>query len=228
MLWHLAARGAATHDEMLEDVCCALRWVLASRATLAHAGPAAAPSSDSPPPPLPPLVFGGYSSGAHVAVSLLQRPQLLTAHGLPPPPELCAGVLLLSGVLGTRLTQPATSFLSPHLTDLVVTTAFGSAGAKALPSPVHEAERSPALPHLLLGCVHEVFGLPAVEAAFNDVMFCSRELAARLQARGVPAELIEVPSDHWFVLGSKELQAALRGALCERGWPATTAARATG
>ena len=229
LAWYFAARGAATHDDMLEDVCTALKWVLANRATTlsqaapaadgCHAAAAAASAASSSPPPT--LVFGGYSSGAHVAVSLLQRPELLAASELPPPSELCSGVLLLSGVLGTRLTQPRTSAASPALTDIILRACWGSTAAAALPSPVHSAERSPPLPHLLLGCEHEVFGLPLVEAAMNDVLFCSREFTRRLVARGVSAELVEVRSDHWFVLGSKVLHDALMQALCVRGWPNT-------
>jgi acetyl esterase/lipase len=228
LVWHLAARGAACHDDMLDDVCTALKWVLANRSALAQAAPTAAPTdgaagsgSDfgSSADMLPPLVFGGYSSGAHVATSLLQRPALLAARGLPPPAELCDGVLLLSGVLGTRLTAPRTSPLAPALSNLILFTAFGVKAAAALPSPVHDVERSPRLPHLLLGCKHEVFGLPLVEAAFYDVLFCSREVTRRLQALGVPAELHELPSDHWFMLGSAALHEALAAALRDRRWP---------
>ena len=93
LLWHWLARGAASHEQMVDDVASALRWVRAHRADLVVA-------PGMPPPPK--LVFGGYSSGAHVAACLLQRPGVCAARGLPPPSELCDGVLLLSGVLGTR------------------------------------------------------------------------------------------------------------------------------
>ena len=228
LVWRLAARGAACHDDMLDDVCSSLKWVLANRSALAlaQAAPTAAPTdgsagsgSGSGLGVLPPLVFGGYSSGAHVATSLLQRPALLAARGLPPPAELCDGVLLLSGVLGTRLTAPRTSPLAPALSNLILFTAFGVKAAAALPSPVHDVERSPRLPHLLLGCKHEVFGLPLVEGAFYDVLFCSREVTRRLRALGVPAELHELPSDHWFMLGSAALHEALAAALRDRRWP---------
>ena len=142
--WRLAARGSAKHAEMHEDGCDALKWVLANRAALA--------------PPTAKLVFGGYSSGAHVALSLLQRPKLFAAHGLPAPHALCDGVLLLSGVLGTRLTCESKDkpLLSPGLTDTIAKLCFGVAGAAALPSPVHDVDSSPDLPHLLIGCEHEV------------------------------------------------------------------------
>jgi hypothetical protein len=175
LAWHALARGAATHEQMVEDVASALLWVRAHRAELV-AAPGAAPPAK--------MVFGGYSSGAHVAMCLLQRPDLLAARGLPPPAELCDGVLLLSGVLGTRLTCDAAAAPrgAPALTNGLSRLFFGAAAAEALPSPVHDVTASPTLPHLLICCEHEVFGLPLLEAAFS-VYFASREMAARLARR---------------------------------------------
>ena len=202
LLWLALARGAASYDDMLADVALALRWTLVHRTELSV--PRCAPPAR--------LVFGGYSSGAHVAATLLQRPAALAAHGLPPPQSLCDGVLLLSGVLGVRSScvQREAPPLSPRLTDAIVALVFGRAAvaAAAVPSPVHTAELAPALPHPLVGCEHEVFGLPLVEAAMR-VLFCSREFARRLAARGVRCRLVEVRSDHWSVLGSRALSDAL-------------------
>lgn len=202
-LWSWAAAGAATHADMMDDVASALLWVREHRSELA-----AAPNQ----PPQGKLIFGGYSSGAHVAACLLQRPRLLKERGLPPPTELCDGVLFLSGVLGTRLTcAPSAAPLgAPALTDAILASVvFGADAAAALPSPVHDVDASPALPHLLVCCAHEVFGLPVVEAAMG-VFFASREFSRRLTQRGVAATLVEVESDHWFVLGSEGLAQALR------------------
>ena len=175
--WHMLARGGATHDEMVDDVASALLWVRANRAKLV-AYPSAAPPSK--------MVFGGYSSGAHVAACLLQRPDLLAARGLPPAGELCDGVLFISGVLGTRLTCGANVAprCAPALTNAISQLVFGPDAAVTLPSPVHDVKLSPALPHLFVCCEHEMFGLPVVEAAFS-VYFASREMATRLAKRWV-------------------------------------------
>jgi acetyl esterase/lipase len=175
LAWHPLARGAATHEQMIDDVASALLWVRAHRTELV-AAPGAAPPAK--------MVFGGYSSGAHVAMCLLQRPDLLAARGLPPPAELCDGVLLLSGVLGTRLTCGAAAAPqgAPALTNSVSRMVFGATAAEALPSPVHDVAASPTLPHLLVCCEHELFGLPLLEEGMS-VYFATREMAARLARR---------------------------------------------
>jgi hypothetical protein len=100
LAWHPLARGAATHEQMIDDVASALLWVRAHRTELV-AAPGAAPPAK--------MVFGGYSSGAHVAMCLLQRPDLLAARGLPPPAELCATACssyLASSALASRVVPP--------------------------------------------------------------------------------------------------------------------------
>lgn len=147
LLLHLLARGAATHDEMLDDVMTALHWVRAQRSLGGGR-----------------IIFGGYSSGAHVAASLLQRPDLLKARGLPPPDQLCGAVFLLSGCLG--ITPLGEKRRWPTVGELLCRAIFGREAAAALPSPVETAERAPAVPHLLVGCRHEVFGLPLLRFFF--------------------------------------------------------------
>ena len=108
-----------------------------------------------------------------MASSLLQRPDVLTAHKLPSRvPELCDGVLMLSGVLGTRPTT-AVADAPQWMTNAVNALVWGDA---ALPSPLHtvlelaETKRALTLPpHLLLGCKHEVFGLRVL-----DLYFCAK------------------------------------------------------
>ena len=70
---------SSTPDLLLDDVLVALRWVAAHHATL-HA-PGGAPATR--------LVFGGYSSGAHVAATLLQRAELQPAAALAARPSPC-------------------------------------------------------------------------------------------------------------------------------------------
>lgn len=234
LVWQHLARGAATFGMMMEDVCQALKWVRAHRDELGPTAPPATYSAwgrlpgragaEAEKPPLQSkVVFGGYSSGGHVAISLLHRPELLAKQSLPPPTELCDGVLLLSGLLGTSLSCPPAEAprLAPRLTDAITRLVFGGAAAAELPSPVHEAgaeagaaaaSRSPPLPHVFIDCAHEVFGLPLIEKALG-VYFCGREMHRRLRARGVTSTHLEVNSDHWRVLRSKPLVAALRKAL---------------
>lgn len=200
------SRGAATYDDMLDDVSRALAWVRTNRDRLV------APSQR--------LVFGGYSSGAHVASTLLTRPDVLAARGVPAPKQWCDGVILLSGVLGVRPGAPLSTSASwaAGLPGLIVRNVFGKEAAASLPSPVHMISQQLPLPHLLIYCEHEVFNLQPIERAMG-VMFCSEMYGAALKARGVDALMLPVQSDHWAVLNSKGFASALHTAFRERRWP---------
>lgn len=86
----VTARGSASLDDMVDDVATAIAWV--------HKHPDKIfprPADQSRQ-----VVFGGYSSGGHVAATLLQRsPAYFQTHGLPPPHDMFAGILYISGVL---------------------------------------------------------------------------------------------------------------------------------
>jgi acetyl esterase/lipase len=204
LVWALAARGAATHDEMMDDVASALVWVRTHQQELLPPGTQQAPAVQ---------LFGGYSSGGHVAVCLLQAPEKLKQWGLPSPAAGFDGVLLLSGVLGTRSIPPLPACTSAKFaTDGLKSLLFGGDGATSMPSPLHIPERSPRVPHLLVHCKHEVFGLPLIEPALSHLL-CTEAYAAALRARGVPTRVESVASDHWFVLSSAALRDVLRRAL---------------
>ena len=195
-----------------------------------------------------PLFFGGYSSGSHVAASLLQRRDLLASRGLSKDSDadgytgdakpsnkgdcvrmeqICDGVVMVSGLLPARSSPvvlssdpsesqsqsqsklglksksqsqqqpqslvskgmvPATKSatndtvvpsdnLPRWLTDAVMKTVFGNEVAN-IPSPLHG---SPSmilrLPHLLIGCKHEVFGIN-----WLDVFFCWGDFCTMLKS----------------------------------------------
>lgn len=200
---HPLAKGAATHEEMLQDVASALKWVRSNKSLVSNR-----------------LVFGGYSSGAHVAAALLTRPDVLAAKGLPAADKLCDGVLLLSGVLGVRdgpPLPPVDARWARQVPHLIMRLVFAEAAA-TLPSPVHCIRDAPALPHLLIFCEHELFNLQPIERSMG-IMFSSETYAAQLTARGIKVKQITVHSDHWAVLDSAGFRQALRAAFVESRWP---------
>lgn len=204
LAWALASNGAATHDEMMDDVASALVWVRNHQQELL-------PPGTQQPPAV--QLFGGYSSGGHVAVSLLQAPEKLQQWGLPSLAAGFDGVLLLSGVLSTRSTPPLPACMPAKIaTAGLKSLTFGRDGAMSLPSPLHTPERTPPVPHLLVHCKHEVFGLPIIEPALSHLL-CTEAYAAALRARRVSTRVESVESDHWFVLSSTALQDVLRQAL---------------
>ena len=174
----MGGRNDATLPDMWDDVTDALVWL--QKSDLLHEKQ---------------FIFGGYSSGGHVAATLLHRPHLWRAKGL----ELTRldGVLYLSAVLAVEQWNDHSMWLA----NLIRTTVFGNA---VLPTPLHEVQSGqrapPKIPHLLIGCRHEVFGLP-----YMDVLFASAPYAQQ-----VGGKYVAVESDHWRVLNSRALAEALR------------------
>ncbi|GMH66562.1 hypothetical protein TrRE_jg7005 [Triparma retinervis] len=163
------------------------------------------------------VVLGGYSSGGHVLTSLLERPDILKKKNLPKIPDLCNGVLLLSGVLGT---EPSGGSKKPRwFTDMVVKSVWGL-DADKVPSPVHKMlshkpnskARDP--PYLLVGCGSETFGIPLL-----DAFFCRDDYAAAVERAGGKADTVTVKANHWTVLECDDLFNKLREKFVEEGWP---------
>lgn len=217
VLLALGQRGAADFETMLHDTSDALCWVQRHRdSDILRNFPSSGQSnscmeekkesdSNHKEGGQQTLVFGGYSSGGHVAATLMQRPHLFAQKGLPAPDKFCDGALFISGVLAVR--PPATTTTTSTTTwctDLVTTLAFGKSGAANLPSPLDGIHKQPKVPHLLIGCEKEVFGIE-----WMDVFFCSRAFCDSLTKRKVPAKFVEVQSDHWNILSSKSLSNVL-------------------
>ena len=223
LLVELGGIGAATYDEMQRDVVDALAWCQAHEGRLRLAR--GLPASESKRL----FIFGGYSSGGHVAATVSQTPRLWEERGLDLPHVHCDAMLYISAVLATRYdddavpragaaASPATSPGTPSggspsptpapptwLVDQIVRAVFGGAAAATLPSPLHACARSPAVPHAFLGCEREAFGLTWLDAFFAGPACC-----AALTARGVASRCAAVRSDHWSILNSHELSFALR------------------
>ena len=158
------------------------------------------------------FVFGGYSSGGHVAATVLQNPTLWTDQNLAKPRIHCDSILYISPVLATRaydaILRAAPAFLwSPPspiwLTGSVVRAVFGHVTGQ-VPSPIHTYDRSPRVPHVFIGCKNEMFGL-----TWLDTFFCSSDYNGLLNGMGIESRYRTVRSDHWNILSSAELKVVL-------------------
>jgi len=220
--WALLASGAATHDEMLDDVARALAWVHSSEAELV--GDIVGHRELSPlEPARPKRVLGGYSSGGHLVVSLLQRPEKLKQWGLPHEAAGFDGIFLISGVLATRSAAPLPALRSARALTWLVTRGvfgFGDDGGSALPSPLHGSMSSLAcVPWLLLHCKHEAFAIGLIEDALSHLL-CTPQFGEALKASHISVRNEAVESHHWAILGSNQLREALRTVLLlEQSWP---------
>ena len=228
-LWWYSAPGAS-HEEMVDDGARAVRWVLdhRDRDELGRLGEKR-------------LVFGGYSSGAHVAATLLahnddwwkavdSRPD---AHGIRvygPPRNWCDAALFLSGVFGPlsaavtapRTTQRASAATRAGVAGLI---AFflGDEGGRALPSPVAAAQtgemsrRTVVLGGVgacvLIGCEREFFGVRVLEAGATELL-AAHAFEEALRRAGVAVRAVRLPRDnHWTMPASADFLAALRAEL---------------
>lgn len=185
-LWLRAVgQDAASFLDMQSDVEQAIGWIQENKSCLCS-------KKDIP------IYFGGYSSGAHVAVTVLQRSRSLS--------QFFQGIVLISGVLAVRPEALPTADLHHHyprwLTDLLLRIVFGPKDSQTIPSPISNS--IPPLPHFILGCEHEVWGLPLL-----DVFFCSRAYVNKARQHGIPVYYQEIPSDHWWILSHPQLPQTL-------------------
>ena len=96
-----SARGSATLNDMVDDVATAIAWVEQHPHLIFASGDN---NQTCRQRQRPQVVFGGYSSGGHVAATLLQRPASYwkERHGLASPKELFDAIVYISGVLAVR------------------------------------------------------------------------------------------------------------------------------
>jgi hypothetical protein len=87
----LAGNGSASFDQMQNDVMDALVYLEKNKKRLGLNI-----SSDAK------FIFGGYSSGGHVAATVTQQPHLWKERNLPSPEIYCDSLLYISPVLSTK------------------------------------------------------------------------------------------------------------------------------
>ena len=113
LLIQLGGIGAATHEDMQQDVMDALAWLRANESKLGLKHTKAAAVKEEGPIEIDAtkttksskrlFIFGGYSSGGHVAAAVTQRPELWTDRNLLI--EDCDSILYISPVLATKSYQ---------------------------------------------------------------------------------------------------------------------------
>jgi hypothetical protein len=179
-----------------------------------------------------PIVFGGYSSGAHVAATVLdqhlnmdkqqqqQQQQQQPYHSID-----IISILYLSGVLHVSS--------SCWIMTIVSLVALGEWPSN-VPSPIQQLRSTKKSTqdypkHVLVGCQNEIFGLPILTSSFvskeyadilndkNGTKNCSSDTdAAAAAAAAAASECILLPQwtcNHWSVLSSVALRDALRTSL---------------
>jgi hypothetical protein len=168
-------QGAATMDDMLKDVATAFHYIFENSKQLGFGDDCK-------------FVVGGYSSGAHLAATYFNTQEKIVN-------ERLSGILYLSGMLS----------LDCWALNIITLVVLGK-WTWELPSPFKTIVKSQqkAVPHLLIGCRHEFFGLPILDRAFPSI-----EYAEKVQQGNRLSRCILVPSNHWTMLSSDVLTHAL-------------------
>ena len=183
VLLYLQGRGAATLEEMVHDVETATRYIqqnseeiLRFKSNFKHGRRK--------------IILGGYSSGGHVVATLLSQ---RTAESYFSQNTAVIGILYLSGVLS----------LNCRAMNLITSVVFGRCH---IPSPLGSRPPCLSVPHLMVGCEKELFGIPLLDGAL-----CAQQYHTWLQEDlGYTSKCVLVQnSNHWSILSSGRLRLAL-------------------
>jgi len=105
VLIELGGIGSANFDDMQSDVMDALSWLNDNEERLhlvdASSTHGCGSNADAKSKQRC-FIFGGYSSGGHVAATVTQQPHLWKSRNLPPPHIHCDSILYISPVLSTK------------------------------------------------------------------------------------------------------------------------------
>ena len=136
ILMELGGWGSASFTEMQNDVMDAIAWFEENRDKLLVQNRNGSESLQRR------NVFGGYSSGGHVAATCMQQPQMWKDRNLPNPEAYCSMILYISPVLCTK---PYHTDLERHLSSLSLkkistsTLSDDSSSSAATPAPELDA-----------------------------------------------------------------------------------------
>ena len=119
-LMELGGLGAASFTEMQNDVMDAIAWFDENKDKLLHRHRSSSQTLRRK------IVFGGYSSGGHVAATVMQQAHMWKDRNLPNPEVYCSMILYISPVLCTK---PYHTDLERHLSSLALKKMYTSASS---------------------------------------------------------------------------------------------------
>ena len=155
-LIEMLGAGAASFDDMQQDVLDALAWLHANESRLfdldnrcGSSTQLLTPQNNATTCRRRPFIFGGYSSGGHVAASVVQNSTMWTDRNLPEPHVHCDSMLYISPVLSTKpyhdelppYLKQISSLSSSSLSSLPIDATSTSVADQQLLQPLNEAVR---------------------------------------------------------------------------------------
>ena len=163
------------------------------------------------------FIVGGYSSGAHILLSVLQSGILQSEkYNIPNTSDLYDAILLISGVFSTRIINPSIdTYWDNFILKKFLQTIFKNSYTEVIKnSPFHNMEKHPIkLPFLIAYCKYEVFNIIFLENRLRE-LFSSTEFINKINKinkinnidkQSIKIKNIEINSNHWSILNSNEL-----------------------
>jgi len=141
----LAGVGAASFDDMQNDVLDALAWLNAneSRLDLTHrTNYSSTQVQNNATTNRRPFIFGGYSSGGHVAATVAQNSTMWTARNLQEPHIHCDSMLYISPVLSTKAYHDEVPYLK-QISSLSSSSSMPSMSSSESNSTLTDKSRQP-------------------------------------------------------------------------------------
>jgi hypothetical protein len=191
-------RGSATYQNMIDDTADSLKYIYNKRIEISKKC-----NSNGK------FIIGGYSSGSHILLSVLQN-GLLEKRGMPSPDKIYDSILLISGVYSTGKFDKAPENIHYKIIKAFLTNIFKCSPNNQM-SPIHNIKLLPKLPYLIIKCKHEVWNMPLIARIF-DILLCGKEFIEKMNKcsdknsiKLFDIKSIELNENHWSILNSNVL-----------------------
>eukprot|EP00980_Cylindrotheca_fusiformis_P019132 scaffold6484_cov78-Cylindrotheca_fusiformis.AAC.1 len=189
--------AATTIDEMTDDVAAALQYVQENSIELGI-------SNNSK------LIIGGYSSGGHLLATYINGIQQNDIDD-----DSRRRKLNLDRIVGVLYLSAVFSLDNCWFINILTYIVFGrwswqmpsSSSPMTTISDSYLVTREKQLPHLIIGCQKETFGIPILDHAFATLEYWDK--IKQQQYSKSSSKCVLVPSNHWCILSSTALTDAL-------------------
>ena len=201
LYWDYISSGDARYNTMISDIADCLSYIYKNRLDISKS----TGSNGN-------FIVGGYSSGSHILLSVLQSGILQSEkYNMPPINKLYSALLFVSGVFSTSpfpCEQEEfcfTAFIRKTFLQAIFKNSYPEVIKR---SPIHNIDKLPRnIPYIISYCRNEIFSIKWIEDTFSS-LFSSRqfiEQADKINKNDLPIVSLELECNHWTILNSDKL-----------------------